>query len=171
MPRPRAGDWLDDEMASLRQQGLDLVVSLLVDEEVRELELDGEQEACARSGLQFMRFPVSDRDVPLSPSEVSKLVATLIAELQAGRSVGIHCRIGIGRSAVLAVCVLAGLGVHIEKAWEMVQRSRGLTVPDTSAQRAWPSAWFATEKHANCRTRIDSSVSTDPGKNGLSDFQ
>lgn len=143
MPRPRAGDWLDDEMASLRQQGFDLVVSLLVDEEVRELGLDAEAEACARCGLHFIRFPVTDRGVPLSPSEVSQLVLSLVAELNANRSVAIHCRIGIGRSALVAVCVLAGLGVSIESAWDMVQRSRGLSVPDTPAQRAWPAAWFA----------------------------
>src|SRR5262249_61758505 len=33
MPRPRAGDWLDDEAASWRRHGLGLVVSLLEDAE------------------------------------------------------------------------------------------------------------------------------------------
>lgn len=154
MPRPRAGDWLDDEMASLRRQGFDLVVSLLVDEEVRELGLDAEAEACGRSGLKFIRLPVSDRGVPLSLSDTSRLVCSLVAELNANRSVAIHCRIGIGRSALIAVCVLAGLGVSIEVAWDMVQRSRGLSVPDTPAQRAWPAAWFADFQRATKHRRL-----------------
>jgi hypothetical protein len=29
VPRPRAGDWLDDEIAAWRAEGIDLVVSLL----------------------------------------------------------------------------------------------------------------------------------------------
>lgn len=39
MPRPRAGDWLEDEAQSWRRQGLDVVVSLLEDNEVAELDL------------------------------------------------------------------------------------------------------------------------------------
>jgi protein-tyrosine phosphatase len=143
MPRPRAGDWLDDEAASWRRQGLDLVVSLLEDAEVAELGLADEPAACERAGLRFLRFPLPDRGVPASEAAISDLVAALAAELRASRGVGLHCRIGVGRSASLAVCVLAALGVPVETAWASVQRARGLTVPDTPAQRAWVAGWFA----------------------------
>jgi protein-tyrosine phosphatase len=62
--------------------------------------------------------------------------------LRAGRGVGIHCRIGVGRSALLAVCVLAALGVPVESAWVSVGRARGMSVPDTLAQRAWVAGWL-----------------------------
>ncbi|QJW93777.1 phosphatase domain-containing putative toxin [Frigoriglobus tundricola] len=143
MPRPRAGDWLGDEAASWRKQTLNIVVSLLDDDEVAELGLGAEPECCSRAGLTFARFPVPDRGVPASPAAVSELVTVLVAELRAGRGVGIHCRIGVGRSAALAVCVLAALGVPVESAWVAVQRARGQSVPDTPAQRAWVTDWFA----------------------------
>lgn len=143
MPRPRAGDWLADEAASWRRQGLDTVVSLLEDAEVVELGLEDEPAACERAGMRFVRFAVPDRGVPGSRPAVSELVAALAAELRAGRGVGIHCRVGVGRSAALAVCVLAALGVPVESAWAAVERSRGLTVPDTPAQRAWVNDWLA----------------------------
>jgi hypothetical protein len=72
-----------------------------------------------------------DRGVPNSCVAVSELVSSLLLELRSHRGVGIHCRIGVGRSASLAVCVLAALEVSIEDAWAMVGRSRGLAVPDT----------------------------------------
>ncbi|HEY1189828.1 MAG TPA: hypothetical protein VGE74_19420 [Gemmata sp.] len=143
MPRPRAGDWLEDEAASWRQQGLDTVVSLLEDAEIAELGLGAEPELCVRAGLRFVRFAIPDRGVPAHASAVSELVSDLVAELRAGRGVGIHCRIGVGRSASLAVCVLAALGVPAEAGWAAVQRSRGLAVPDTPAQKVWVAGWVA----------------------------
>src|SRR5262245_51495430 len=89
MPRPRAGDWLDDEATSWRRQGLELVVSLLEDAEVAELGLSDEPVACEGAGLRFVRFPVPDRGVPGSAPLVSELVSSLIEELRAGRGVGL----------------------------------------------------------------------------------
>ena len=64
MARPRAGDWLVDEVRALRAAGVDLVVSLLTDDEVQELELEGEAEACTVAALRFQSFPIPDRSVP-----------------------------------------------------------------------------------------------------------
>jgi protein-tyrosine phosphatase len=143
MPRPRAGDWLRDETASWRRAGLDTIVSLLQDDEVAELGLEEEPAACAEAGLRFVRFPIPDRGVPESRQALTQLVAALAEEVRQGRGVGIHCRIGIGRSALMAVCVLRTLGLSPESAWETVQRSRGLPVPDTAEQRAWAVEWAA----------------------------
>ena len=143
MPRPRAGDWLEDEARSWRRQGLDVVVSLLEDAEVAELGLADEARACERAGLRFIRFPVPDRGVPASESAATDLVVSLTEELRAGGGVGVHCRIGVGRSACLAVCLLTALDVAVEAAWASAQRARGLSVPDTPAQRAWVAGWCA----------------------------
>jgi protein-tyrosine phosphatase len=143
MPRPRAGDWLLDEVASWRQQGLEVIVSLLEEAEIAELSLEEEARLCGQAGLRFVHFPVPDRGTPPSEAAVSALVSDLVAELKAGRGVGIHCRIGIGRSACLAACVLAAMGLPLEAAWASLQRSRGLSVPDTPEQRAWVARWFA----------------------------
>jgi len=141
MPRPRAGDWLEDEAASWRRQRIDTVVSLLEDDEIAELGLGEEAAACVKAGMRFVHFPVPDRGVPASELAVSELIATLIEEMRQGRGVGIHCRIGVGRSASLAVCVLVALGVSIESAWSMVEQSRGAAVPDTPAQKTWVTTW------------------------------
>jgi len=144
MPRPRAGDWLPEEVASWRAQGLDLVVSLLAGDEIAELGLGDEPAACRQAGLRFVGFPVPDRGVPPPGAAFSELVSDLTAELRAGRGIGIHCRMGVGRSASLAVCVLAALGVPLESAWAAVGKSRGLSVPDTPEQRSWVARWLET---------------------------
>lgn len=141
MPRPRAGDWLADEIASWKAQGLDVVVSLLEEHEVVELGLGDERAECAKVGMQFISFPVPDRGFPASAAAVNELVAVVAANLRAGRGVGIHCRFGIGRSATPVVCVLCSLGVGVDDAWREVQIARGTAVPDTPQQREWAARW------------------------------
>jgi protein-tyrosine phosphatase len=137
LPRPRGGDWLEGEVGSLRAAGVEVVVSLLTPEEVAELELTDEAACCAAGGIEFLSFPVADRGVPASASGVLDLVRRLAALLARGKAVGVHCRQGVGRSAVVAACVLASFGEGPEAALERVARARGCPVPDTAEQRDW----------------------------------
>ena len=77
-------------------------------------------------------------------SNMADLVRLLGERLGAGEGVGAHCRQGVGRSAVLAACLLMGAGVDAESAWRRVGEARGRTVPDTAEQREW-AARFARE--------------------------
>src|SRR5262249_4097520 len=49
MPRPRAGDWLLDEIACWKREAINVVVSLLEQHEVDDLELS-EEATCCRAG-------------------------------------------------------------------------------------------------------------------------
>jgi protein-tyrosine phosphatase len=44
---------------------------------------------------------------------------------------------GIGRSALLAACVLVGQGLTTEAAFERISKARGTKVPDTEEQIQW----------------------------------
>jgi hypothetical protein len=66
MPRPCGGDWLEDEIQSWRQAGVDVVVSLLTREEQTELNLADEEALCRANGIEFGSFPIVDRGVPSS---------------------------------------------------------------------------------------------------------
>jgi protein-tyrosine phosphatase len=143
MPRPRAGDWLEDEVASWRQAGLDVIVSLLEPAEVAELGLAGEEAACRAAGLEFLSFAIADRGVPASRERFAELIARLEGLVGQGRRIGIHCRIGVGRSALVAACLLARLGLGPAEAFALVGRARGLSVPDTAEQVRWVEAWCA----------------------------
>jgi protein-tyrosine phosphatase len=137
IPRPRARDWLEDEVLAWRAAGINAVVSLLTPEEIHELELEREAELCAAQGIELIGFPVTDRSVPRSVREATAMVQKLEDLLTAGKSVAIHCRAGVGRSALLAASLLVASGIDPDAAFERVRVARGCGVPDTSEQRAW----------------------------------
>ena len=137
LPRPRGGDWLEDEVRSWKRLGIDIVVSLLTPQEMAELELVDEQKFCSANGIEFLSLPVPDRGVPPSQEAVLSVVRRLDARMAAGKSVGIHCRQGIGRSGILAACLLVSTGVSPQGAFTQLIEARGRSVPDTSEQREW----------------------------------
>jgi len=151
MPRPRAGDWLPDEVAGWHSSGVSIVVSLLEDHEARELDLLNEQKLCEEQGINFISYPISDRGVPNSHQEARELVQALIGQLRSGAALAIHCRAGIGRSSLIAGCVLSLLGITPDEAFRMLSRARGTQVPDTQTQKEW----LAMFSHALAATPHD----------------
>jgi hypothetical protein len=101
------------------------------------LDLTEEAACCAASGIEFVSFPFADRSVPASVADTLALVRRLTTLLAADKAVAIHCRQGVGRSALMAACVLASLGDTAEEALARVARARGCPVPDTAEQRDW----------------------------------
>jgi protein tyrosine/serine phosphatase len=144
LARPRGEDWLEDEVAGWKEAGVDIVVSLLSREENFELGLVDECDLVQRHGLTFITFPIADYSVPTSTGELRQLVSNLEQSLKRGDSVGIHCRQGIGRSSLVAACVLVTAGESPSTAFENISSARGRPVPDTPEQRNWVTA-FATE--------------------------
>ena len=137
IPRPRGGEWLEDEVRAWRQVGLDVVVSLLTRDEVADLDLAQEAELCQTNGIQFIVFPITDRSVPSSRRATLELVSSLSKLLVEGKNVGIHCRQGIGRSAVVAACLLIFSGLDPEYAFQRISVARECVVPETTEQREW----------------------------------
>lgn len=135
--RPRGGDWLEDEVTTWKRAGLEIIVSLLTEDELLELDLRDEPRCCEQANIRLIRHPIPDRGLPESAEQFSALIASVVEDLRAGRSVGVHCRMGIGRSSLCAVCVLAAMGVSVETAWKSVAEARRISVPDTPQQRAW----------------------------------
>lgn len=141
--RPRGGDWLEDEVRGWRAAGVDVVLSLLSTEEEHDLELTREAELCRAQGIRFVPFPVVDRSVPPSIPDTVELLRQLLDELQAGRTVAIHCRQGIGRSSLMAAGLLVLTGISPQSAFSAVGLARRLAVPETDEQRLWVERFLA----------------------------
>jgi protein-tyrosine phosphatase len=142
MPGP-AGDRLEDEIRSLKSEGVDALVSLLTTGEVFYMELEQEPESCRACGIEYISFPIPDRQTPESEAATLDLVERLAALVTEGKGVAIHCFAGIGRSTLIAACVLANLGIDPGEAFRLIKRSRGCDVPDTPEQKEWVY-WFAS---------------------------
>lgn len=137
LARPRGNDWLNDEIFGWREAGVQVVVSLLGPDEELELGLADEARLVLSNNLRFISFPIKDYGVPSSEEEVHDLVKQVEHLLDRGNTVGIHCRAGIGRSAIVAACMLVERGQSVEVSFEQIERARGVHVPDTVNQREW----------------------------------
>jgi protein-tyrosine phosphatase len=137
MPRPRGGDWLEDEIRALRESRVDVIVSLLEKHEINELDLQDEPVYCDANGIIYLSMPIVDRGVPESGRVTLDFACRLKDFLEEGKNLVIHCRQGIGRSAVMAAAVLALRGMPAETALELIAQARGCSVPDTGEQRDW----------------------------------
>jgi protein-tyrosine phosphatase len=140
MARPRADDWLEVDVTEWRASGVDVVVSLLEQEEVSELGLQRESELCQTKGIEFVSFPIPDRGVP-DVRQALGLARSIADGIAGGRSIAIHCRAGIGRSSVIAACAMICSGIEAGEALTLIRQARGVIVPDTDEQRDWVMAF------------------------------
>ena len=141
--RPRGGDWLNDELSGWRRVGVDSVLSLLTPGEEADLDLRDEAATTRAHGMKFVSFPIPDREVPNSESELASVLDRVDKDLSSGKNVLVHCRQGIGRSGLVAACLLVSRGIAPEKAIDQISTARGLPVPETSEQRNWISHYAA----------------------------
>ena len=102
---------LREQIDAWHQAGIDLVVSLLEPREAEDLGVLKESEVCDSFGIQFLSFPIRDHCVPDSDADFSELVEVVHSTLKEGKAVAIHCYAGIGRSGLVAACVLNELEV------------------------------------------------------------
>ncbi|HLZ63997.1 MAG TPA: dual specificity protein phosphatase family protein [Ktedonosporobacter sp.] len=142
MARPRGGDWLLDEVKSLREAGVDVLVSLLTPEEVWELDLSEEAQYCSHQGIIFVALPIQDRSVLPFSDDTFKFLEQLNQYLFEGKHVALHCRQGLGRAALVAASLLVQRGYSPDQAFDLLSKARGYPVPETEEQKAWVVAFF-----------------------------
>jgi len=137
MARPRGHDWLEDEIRFLGSVGVTVLVSLLTDAEQLELGLVDEAMYCGLHQIAYVSFPIQDRHTPQLTEATSTTLHQLAQALSDGKTLVIHCRMGIGRAALIAACILAMNGLRVDVAFSAIAKARGCAVPDTPEQRAW----------------------------------
>jgi protein-tyrosine phosphatase len=135
--RPRGGDWLRDELESWKRAGVHAILSLLTSDEERDLDLEQEAKESNGLGMEFVSLPIADRQVPPSEAALAKTLERLTKLLANEKSVLVHCRQGIGRSGLVAACLLVRNGMSPGAAVDIVSAARGVPVPETAEQRDW----------------------------------
>ncbi len=100
--------------------------------------------------VEYLREPIIDHGVPADRETMGRIVAMIDGALATGHCVYVHCRAGIGRSALAAGCWLAereGVGgdaalVELAHLWQQCVQSRSWrNVPETPEQAAFVRAW------------------------------
>jgi hypothetical protein len=118
MARPRGNEWLEEEILSLKKQGVGIIVSLLDRNEIYELGLEQEPDLCLSHGIEYINLPIVDRNVPSLDS-------------------GFYNFIGQLKETIIAGCLLLKPGYKTEEVITHISKIRGLRVPDTDEQIAW----------------------------------
>lgn len=137
MARPRGNEWLEEDILSLGRQGVQIIVSLLDRNEIYELGLEKEPELCLNNGIEYVNFPIADRNVPKLDLDFHNFIGQLKEKILTGSHIVIHCRMGIGRSTIIAGCLLMKPGYKTDDIIAHISKMRGLHVPDTDEQIAW----------------------------------
>jgi protein-tyrosine phosphatase len=141
--RPYGEEHLQGELRSMKQGGIETLVSMLEPLEAQWLGL-GEEESTARQvGLEFLSYPIADTHVPGDVVSFRDFAADLAHRLKTGEAIGVHCRGCIGRATVASACALIHLGWDPRDALDAIREVRGVWVPDTPEQEAWILAYRA----------------------------
>ena len=117
-----------------REHGISAVVDL------REEDRDDE-EALRAAGIDLLHLPTPDLE-PASPQMLDKGVAFAADRIRRGEKVLIHCQHGIGRSPLLALCVMIDQGWEPLEALRHAKDLREAVSPSRSQYDGW-AAWLS----------------------------
>jgi rhodanese-related sulfurtransferase len=101
----------------------------------------------ARHQIGFLHLPTIDF-APIQPALLERGVAFVCTHLAADRRVLVHCAHGIGRSALLALCVLVELGHAPLDALTLAKDRRACVSPSPQQYAAW-AEWLAARRHGH----------------------
>jgi protein-tyrosine phosphatase len=101
------------------------------------MDLRGEANAVRAQGMSFTSFPILDRQIPKSESKLAEILESVTRDLTNNKNILVHCRQGIGRSGLVAACLLIKKGMSPGAAIDLVSEARGVPIPETVEQREW----------------------------------
>lgn len=136
--------WITDELAvggrfgselELRDHGIAAVVDL------RDEDCDDEV-VLRRHGIAFLHLPTPDLHGVTLPA-----LCEGVAFVKQYRRALVHCEHGIGRSALLALCVLVDRGMQPLAALALAKDRRAVVSPSPAQFEAW-AAWLRHTGHA-----------------------
>jgi ADP-ribosylglycohydrolase len=111
--------------------------------------------------VEHLREPIVDHGVPASRETMARILAMIDGALDSGHTVYLHCRAGIGRSAMAAGCWLAersgdgGQALReLAACWPQAAQSRHwLRVPETDEQVRFVLDWARGRGHGDAHRR------------------
>ncbi len=104
-----------DELAWLRQQGIQVLVSLTEDPLRRDWVND--------AGLMMYHVPMEDMEAP-TQEQLDRCISAINRALEQDLGVAVHCGAGMGRTGVVLACYLVSKGQTAENAMARVRRLR-----------------------------------------------
>lgn len=137
-------------LARLRAAGIECFFDLTQPGEVASYESE------LPAGTEYLRAPITDHSIPQERAQMVAILEALSRVLDSGRPVYLHCRAGIGRTGMVAGCLLVERGMtgeqalaELDRLWQQSARaSQWPSVPETPEQVRYVRAWLPTRAAA-----------------------
>jgi ADP-ribosylglycohydrolase len=127
---------LVDDVRWLREGlAVDAFLLLVEDHELELLRIPTIADVMATHGIDLMRLPIRDTDVPADPVALSQTLDGVRARLATGESVVVACRGGLGRTGTVVGCLLRDGGLDGNAAIELTRASRPKTLENPEQER------------------------------------
>jgi protein-tyrosine phosphatase len=127
---------LDHDFALLREVGVQRLILLVEDEELRRWSDLGIVERGRGAGVTVLRHPLRDGSAPGSIDEM-KTILSEVLEARAVSNVAVACMGGVGRTGTVAACALVAGGMRPEEAIATVREVRHPTAVETAEQESF----------------------------------
>lgn len=139
---------LSPDLERLRALGTHSLVTLLEDHEMDLLHIHPLLREAQAWALEALHLPIRDVDVPTAAqqAQVKNLACAIRVRREDGRNVVVHCRGGLGRSGILAACVLTLYCLPVDSAIDVVRSARAGAI-ETYAQEQYVRT-YATQTGA-----------------------
>jgi len=128
-PHGRHGAWHRDlatDITVIKNWGAHTLISLIENHEFERLDVTGLGEAAEAHGLTWRHWPIRDGDVPDKRFDRcwATTIDTIASDLQAGRSIVLHCMGGLGRTGTVAALLLRHFGLPAREAVDRLRTAR-----------------------------------------------
>jgi protein-tyrosine phosphatase len=114
---------LESTITQLKGQGVTAILSMMADEEMKNLNAENLPEVCKQNGIQWFNLETDDHKVPGEKAllEWSQYNDKLVGVINQGNTVAVHCKGGTGRTGVGVAMLLLELGRSGDQAIADVQ--------------------------------------------------
>jgi len=116
---------LPRDLDRLRNEyGVDVLVSLIEAPELVQLKIPSLFAEVEKRGMRSLWFPIPDFGIPASLASLQPFVENILAAVDQGKTVVVHCKGGLGRSGLVIAACLTTLGYSAEEAFLIVRKAR-----------------------------------------------
>lgn len=132
---------LSESISQLKTASAAAIITLMPTHELQQNDAEGIGDICKELGLEWYQLPVEDDCAPEHEFETAfaEYKAAIMALLQDGKTVAIHCKGGSGRTGLMAAILMTQLGYSKSEAQTLVQQLRPKALCHTVHQ-----GYFAT---------------------------
>jgi len=137
--------------------GCDVLVTLVRQQELRDLRITDIFEELKQRDMQSLFLPIKDKWIPKSTPKLISLVEKIVVFLKKGKTVVVHCNGGKGRSATVIVATMISMGRSPGEAIKILQQTRKGTIKNPLQQaylKKYKKKWTDHKKMKYRQSRI-----------------